>query len=857
MKNLRISNQRPRITALVFIVPVLIATSLWAGEIHTAAAAGDLNKVRALIEADPTLLESKDNDGNTPLIAACKTLQVAVANFLIDKGANVNAKGMLGGTPLLWMRKDKDESFDLVQRLIAKGADVNAANEYEWTVLCSVAFSGNTRVARLLIDHGADVNYRWTAGSLLQMAINLDANEEMAKLLVESGARPQGFSFGNTELHLAAMKGLSGLVPLLVKLGADVNAVNEYKRTALYYAAKHGHRQAADALIAAGANKSAIVETNYGKAPQLATTLKEGEAYLWYLGSCSPCDGYAVKTKTHLLIFNPSRIDESPEAGLANGHLNPNELAGQKIIVLTTHRPGPYDPSISELAKAFPGADLVLNFKPAAGNAGNSDIPPYRLAAPNESFSIGGIQVHTIPAMLRVFFESEGLGYLVDADGVKIFHPGLHVSGNGASQMVKYRKEIDFLKPFGPVDIAILPIKGRHISLAYEPYLYLLDQLSPKAVYLIGDDLVTDEHRKCVTVLQARNIPVAYPEGGIAMGERFHYRRPPSSHASFQGLGDFPGGTFESMALRVSADGTVVVGNGTTASGRQAFRWTQSQGMANLGNLPDSSFKQSWAEAVSSDGSVIVGYGAPSGSGWEGHKGFRWTQSGGMVETGHEAYDVSADGTVVVGDGGQQAFRWAQSGGVVGLGILPNRSNSRAIAVSADGSVVVGSSYDLPSWDKQEAFLWTQGGGMEGLGFLPGGNVSFPNAVSPEGSVIAGTASSSDGYAAFRWTRSTGMVSIGHLPGRRTTHPGGVSANGSIIVGGSYLDRDHATAFIWDAAHGMRSLQSVLETDCGLNLTGWNLQHASAITPDGSVIVGWGTNPAGHREAFRAVLGAR
>ena len=100
------------------------------------------------------------------------------------------------------------------------------------------------------------------------------------------------------------------------------------------------------------------------------------------------------------------------------------------------------------------------------------------------------------------------------------------------------------------------------------------------------------------------------------------------------------------------------------------------------------------------------------------------------------------------------------------------------------------------------------------------------------------------------------MVSIGHLPGRRTTHPGGVSANGTIIVGASYVDRTQATAFIWDAAHGMRSLESVLETDYGLNLTGWNLQYASGITPDGSVIVGWGKNPAGRQEAFRALLAA-
>jgi ankyrin repeat protein len=435
----------------------LFATGLWAGEIHDAAAAGDLNKVKALLEADPALLESKDNDGNTPLIKACGTLQVAVANYLIAKGANVNAKGMVRGTPLFWAVKNREESLDLIQRLIAKGADVNATASAlrNWTILHKAVVQNNLRATKLLIDHGADINVRSDMGTVLQLAINLHPKEEMAKLLVESGAKLQEYSFGNTELHLAAMKGSANVIPILVKHGANVNAVNEYNHTALYYAAKHGHRKVADALIAAGAGKSAIAETNYGKAPQLAARLKRGEAYLWYLGGDnSPCSGYAVKTKGHLLIFNPSGISDSPEAGLANGYLNPNELAGQKITVLITHRSGP---SVSELAKAIPGADLILNFKPSADSTGKSDIALYRLAVPNDSFSVGDIKVRTIPAMLRVFFEDKGLGYLVEADGVKIFHPGLHVSANKDSGMDKYRKEIDFLKPFGPIDIAILP----------------------------------------------------------------------------------------------------------------------------------------------------------------------------------------------------------------------------------------------------------------------------------------------------------------------------------------------------------------------------------------------------------------
>ncbi len=538
MKNPCLSSCSARITTLVLLLPMLMATGLRAGEIHDAAAAGDLNKVRSLLEADPALLESKDDNGDTPLHKACAATQAAVAKFLIDKGANVNAGNKIGATPLYGVvdnpRKDLD--VDLFERLIAKGADVNAklSTHHNWTIFSGIAKQGNLKKARFLIDHGADININTLEGTPLQMVLNQGPKEEMAKWLLENGAKLQEFSFGNTELHLAAMRGCADLVPLLVKHGANVDAVNDYNHTALYYAARHGHRKAAEALIGAGANEDAIVETNYGKPPQLATTLQEGEAYLWYLGGGSPCSGYAVKTKEHLLLFNPFGIGESPEAGLANGCLNPNELTGQTITVLLTHGSAR---RVSKLAKIMPGADFILSSDPTApatgglifvgDDASDGNIPPYRLATPHGSLSMGGIQVHTT-AMRRYWPGMEGMGYLVEADGVKIFHAGLHASGNRASEVDTYRKEIDFLKPFGPIDIAILPIKGRHIDPVYEPYLYLIDQLSPKAIYLIGDDLVTEEHKKCVQVLRARNIPVAYPEGGIATGERFHFRRDPA-----------------------------------------------------------------------------------------------------------------------------------------------------------------------------------------------------------------------------------------------------------------------------------------------------------------------------------------
>ncbi|QDU90479.1 hypothetical protein Pla175_38840 [Pirellulimonas nuda] len=53
----------------------------------------------------------------------------------------------------------------------------------------------------------------------------------------------------------------------------------------------------------------------------------------------------------------------------------------------------------------------------------------------------------------------------------------------------------------------------------------------------------------------------------------------------------------------------------------------------------------------------------------------------------------------------------------------------------------------------------------------------------------------------------------------------------------------------------MRSLADAL-TDAGVDLTGWRLQRATGVSADGKVIVGYGANPAGQVEAWRADMSA-
>lgn len=344
--------------------------------------------------------------------------------------------------------------------------------------------------------------------------------------------------------------------------------------------------------------------------------------------------------------------------------------------------------------------------------------------------------------------------------------------------------------------------------------------------------------------------------------------------ASFQGLGDLPGGDYSSNASGISADGKVVVGSSvvrlshglpsdpSSDTGLSAFYWTTDTGMVGLGDLDG---RGSTARGVSADGSVIIGYvGAMQ-------QAFRWTATNQMtyLEGATIATDVSSDGTIIVGEVGQQASVWSETnGGWTDLGNISNNNIlfEENLRISGDGSIIVGTSWSTDSPDPPfvsgetyiEAFHWDAQSGMQGLGFAPGDEFSRARGVNPDGSVIVGSTShivDSPYYgpvadSVMRWTLNDGMQNLGSLEGGATISAAlDVSADGSIIVGISAN-----MAFIWTEDKGIQNLQNILSQDYGLNLDGWTLTSATAISDDGLTIVGNGINPDGFGEAWVAAI---
>lgn len=357
-----------------------------------------------------------------------------------------------------------------------------------------------------------------------------------------------------------------------------------------------------------------------------------------------------------------------------------------------------------------------------------------------------------------------------------------------------------------------------------------------------------------------------------------------SGQATFRGLGYIAGGVTYSEGHSLSADRETAVGSSLMTGGLSgqtgAYSWTSELGMVPLFPFPGPS---SVAVAASSDGSVIAGwadYGLFSPLGCQ---GFFWTAGTGPVLIGDLPTNpgtglrslvraISADGQVLAGDGngaqGIDAFIYRRDTSQFSpLGSLsPTASSSWAYDISADGTVVVGASYAAAN--QLRAYRWTQSTGMVGLAYLPTSVGVTPwsqaEAISASGAVIVGQSrsiASGNALEACRWAQK-GVQGLGDLPGGAfQSWAYAVSADGSIIVGratiegtpGPFGGGSAPRAFIWDAANGIRDLQAVLIAG-GAAIQGWSLHEARGISADGSTFTGTGVNAQGQFEAWYATI---
>ncbi|HEX7081780.1 MAG TPA: ankyrin repeat domain-containing protein [Gammaproteobacteria bacterium] len=207
------------------------------------------------------------------LVDAVKTGDRAAALEMIARGADVDAAEANGTTPLHWAVYREDVA--LVERLLDAGADPSVENDFGSTPMAEAAVTGNAEIIRLLLDAGADPESPNAEGQTALMAVARTGDLEAAKLLLDAGADVNATEHwgGQSALMWAAVQCHPEMMRLLIEHGAEVDArgaVRNWQRrvtaeprpkdlhrggfTPLLYAAREGCVDGARVLVEAGAD---------------------------------------------------------------------------------------------------------------------------------------------------------------------------------------------------------------------------------------------------------------------------------------------------------------------------------------------------------------------------------------------------------------------------------------------------------------------------------------------------------------------------------------------------------------------------------------------------------------------------
>ncbi|XP_050742370.1 protein phosphatase 1 regulatory subunit 12B isoform X12 [Drosophila biarmipes] len=212
-------------------------------------------------------------------LAACLSGDKDEVVQLLDQGADINTANVDGLTAL--HQACIDDNLDMVEFLVERGADINRQDNEGWTPLHATASCGFVSIARYLVENGADVAAVNSDGDLaLDLAIDvqhmamIDYMEKMvqelninvdearkaeeqamlndAKKWLRSDAaevdRPHPKT-GATALHVAAAKGYTKVLGLLLAGRGNVDRQDNDGWTPLHAASHWGQRETAEMLV--------------------------------------------------------------------------------------------------------------------------------------------------------------------------------------------------------------------------------------------------------------------------------------------------------------------------------------------------------------------------------------------------------------------------------------------------------------------------------------------------------------------------------------------------------------------------------------------------------------------------------
>ena len=163
-----------------------------------------------------------------------------MVDLLMAHGADVNQADANGRTPLMLAAEIGDD--DLIESLLKAGANPNAVDLNGDNALMIGAGALTAASAAQLIAHGADINMRGDGQQTVLIAAILAHNNGLSDFLIENGADINAQDdHGYSPVSAASSCGLSSLFNKLVARGADINAKTSDDSSLLHSLCQNGN----------------------------------------------------------------------------------------------------------------------------------------------------------------------------------------------------------------------------------------------------------------------------------------------------------------------------------------------------------------------------------------------------------------------------------------------------------------------------------------------------------------------------------------------------------------------------------------------------------------------------------------
>ncbi|XP_008142039.2 protein phosphatase 1 regulatory subunit 12A isoform X4 [Eptesicus fuscus] len=214
-------------------------------------------------------------DDGAVFLAACSSGDTDEVLKLLHRGADINYANVDGLTAL--HQACIDDNVDMVKFLVENGANINQPDNEGWIPLHAAASCGYLDIAEFLIGHGAHVGAVNSEGDtpldiaeeeameeLLQNEVNRQgvdieaARKEEERIMLRDARQwlnsghindVRHAKSGGTALHVAAAKGYTEVLKLLIQAGYDVNIKDFDGWTPLHAAAHWGKEEACRILV--------------------------------------------------------------------------------------------------------------------------------------------------------------------------------------------------------------------------------------------------------------------------------------------------------------------------------------------------------------------------------------------------------------------------------------------------------------------------------------------------------------------------------------------------------------------------------------------------------------------------------